>query len=651
MSKLSFEYIIQHYYKIFVTVLIFIVYIVTMAPSVQQIDSGELAAVQCTLGIAHPTGYPLFTMIGYIFHLIPMPFSSILKLNILSAIWSCVSIYFFLLSMQLVFEKIYVNLYLRSSLKKKSMFRKTQSAAVGILDQQHLEILAVSGSGLILAFNKTFWMQSTGVEVYSLHMAIISAAIYLLFRILFKTEKNVAKATENWMIVAMVLALGFSNHMTTVLILPAAAVLFYEKERLNLTSLRIFGTSSLVFIIILIFFYSYLPTRASMNPILNWGDPSNLDNIIRHVSGHQYQVWLFSSVDAAKQNLLKFYEVLKTEFFIPVFIFMVVGLAELLLRSRILFAFVLICFVTTVFYAINYDINDIDSYFLLAYYSLAIISFFGIIVVFKFLRFISLPRKITSAVLVIIILGHGAWNFTKVNQSGLYLFEDYTKTILNSVEDNSIIFSYQWDYFISPSYYFQFVDNYREDVLVIDKELLRRSWYYKQLKNRNRTLFQGFDNDVVNFLALLRPFERGEEYNSEEIEKYYRRIQKNLIAFNIDEHNYYLAPELVDNELRSGELELPKGYNIVPQYLLFKVVKGNKYVPAPLPDFKWRFPKNPNRYTDFIERLTAQMLSNRAIYELQFRKTEMAKIYVRKIVANFPEFELPDQLKKLADSL
>ena len=45
-----------------VTLFIGIIYWTTMAPSVVQIDSGELAAVQCTTGIAHPTGYPLFTL-------------------------------------------------------------------------------------------------------------------------------------------------------------------------------------------------------------------------------------------------------------------------------------------------------------------------------------------------------------------------------------------------------------------------------------------------------------------------------------------------------------------------------------------------------------------------------------------------------------
>ncbi|MCE7857795.1 MAG: DUF2723 domain-containing protein [Ignavibacteria bacterium CHB3] len=68
---------IKKYYVVLTSIFVFIIYLFTLAPSVVQIDSGELAAVQATLGIAHPTGYPLFTMIGYLFSLIPLPFSII----------------------------------------------------------------------------------------------------------------------------------------------------------------------------------------------------------------------------------------------------------------------------------------------------------------------------------------------------------------------------------------------------------------------------------------------------------------------------------------------------------------------------------------------------------------------------------------------
>ena len=67
------EFLVK-YYSLIAGLLVAIVYLFTIAPSVIQIDSGELAAVQTTLGIAHPTGYPLFTIIGYLFLKLPLPF-------------------------------------------------------------------------------------------------------------------------------------------------------------------------------------------------------------------------------------------------------------------------------------------------------------------------------------------------------------------------------------------------------------------------------------------------------------------------------------------------------------------------------------------------------------------------------------------------
>jgi len=46
-----------------------------------------------------------------------------------------------------------------------------------------------------------------------------------------------------------------------------------------------------------------MPIRASQNPVMNWGNPIDFEKIIRHISGKQYQVWLFSSTEAAKKQL------------------------------------------------------------------------------------------------------------------------------------------------------------------------------------------------------------------------------------------------------------------------------------------------------------------------------------------------------------
>ena len=63
----------------------FIVYFMTMAPGLQFIDSGELSTVAALLGIAHPTGYPLFTLIGWLFAHLPVGGTVIFRLNMMAA--------------------------------------------------------------------------------------------------------------------------------------------------------------------------------------------------------------------------------------------------------------------------------------------------------------------------------------------------------------------------------------------------------------------------------------------------------------------------------------------------------------------------------------------------------------------------------------
>ena len=62
-----------------------VLYIGTLARSVTFVDSGELAAVCHTLGIAHPPGYPLYTMLGRLGTL--LPFGTMLtRMHLLSAL-------------------------------------------------------------------------------------------------------------------------------------------------------------------------------------------------------------------------------------------------------------------------------------------------------------------------------------------------------------------------------------------------------------------------------------------------------------------------------------------------------------------------------------------------------------------------------------
>ena len=47
-------------------------YVSTLAPTILPADSGEFQLVSAVLGIAHPPGYPLYTMLGRLFTLLPI---------------------------------------------------------------------------------------------------------------------------------------------------------------------------------------------------------------------------------------------------------------------------------------------------------------------------------------------------------------------------------------------------------------------------------------------------------------------------------------------------------------------------------------------------------------------------------------------------
>lgn len=645
---------LKKYYAVLTGLFVFIVYLTTVAPSVVEIDSGELAAVQCTLGIAHPTGYPLFTILGYLFHLIPMPFSKIYQLNLLTSIWCSLGIGTFVYTSKLVLDNINSFLPLKfiektetvNKRKKGKQNQKIQNTSKYEIPEIKRYLGAVLG-GLILAFSKTFWFQSTSVEVYSLQIFLFTLIfLFLIKAYLYKDDQDKIGFNNPWIIFAVILALGFSNHMTTLFVLPGVAYLYFDKFKFNKKSFYRIGLMLSVFIPVLILLYSYLPIRASQNPILDWGNPNSLTRLLRHVEGDQYHVWLFSSTVAAEKQFNYFISNLPSEFIVSLFICLV-GLIASFIKARKFFIFALITFLFTVLYAINYDIKDIDSYFILAYISLAFFAVFGVVQLLSLLKLKKYPHTVSLCLIIVFISVQIYFNYQNVNQSDVYTFEDYTKGVLNNCSKNSIVFSYEWDYFVSPSYYFQYANHYRQDVTVVDKELLRRSWYYHELNADHPKLLENMMPDVNSFLQALIPFESGGNFNPNLLETYYRKIMTDLVATNVEKRDFYVSPELFEIEMQKGQFALPKGYTLVPELFMFKVVKGNQYVPAPDPKFKIRFPEKRNYYINFIESQVASMLARRAFYELQYDKIDRAKLYVRKIQKDFPDYTLPEGLAEV----
>ncbi len=617
---------------------IFVIYQFTMAPSVVQIDSGELAAVQVTFGIGHPSGYPLFTVLGYLFSLIPLPFTKILALNILTSLYVTAASFFLIRTIKLLIENFVIYKIEKITNKKK---QKIESQSVLFkLDNFSTSLLA-GIIGLIVPFSKTFWFQSTSVEVYSLHLLLLSLNIFFIVKILFQKEIQLI----NWLLIAVLLALGFGNHLTTFLILPGLAYVYFSKEKFSAASFKKIGKMLLLFFPLLAVLYLVMYFRALQNPVINWGNPIDFERFWRHFTGKQYQVWMFSSIDAAKQQLAYFLGNLPSEFAYLNFVIGLIGIYAGFKYAKKASIFITICFIFTTLYSINYNINDIDSYFLLSFISFGFFIVYGILfLIFKFKINISPKANFYFAGLIILPLLQIFIHFSSVDQSKMYMYSDYTKTLLSRVDKNGIVLSYQWDYFISESYYFQKVENFRKDIKIIDKELLRRSWYYNQMERNYPEIIKDMKVEINGFLSALQPFERSENFDSNKLEFFYQAIMTRIITDNYDKHSIYIGPEFLDNEIQKKEFVLPQGYSLIPCGLLYKVTKDTNYVPAPSSNINIRFPQVDDKYSVLMKNIVYIALTNRAMYEITYKNMDKAKKIAANIIKLFPDRGLNQNL-------
>src|SRR5437660_2276792 len=183
-----------------------ILYILTLAPTTQFWDTSEYIAAAYTLGIPHPPGNPLFTLVAHAWGLIPWAAGYAERINLFAAVTSAVSAGCWFL----VAER-----WLRS-----------------IVPAMWPRRLAALAGAIVSATSFTVWNQSVVNEkVYTLSLLSIALILWLIVR---WDDQPAGQAHDHYLLLIIyLLALTATNHMMGVLVGPVVMVLLYPPLKKN----------------------------------------------------------------------------------------------------------------------------------------------------------------------------------------------------------------------------------------------------------------------------------------------------------------------------------------------------------------------------------------------------------------------------------
>ncbi len=631
-----------------VTLVALVVYLLTMNRTFGFIDKGELVAVASTLGIAHPTGYPTIMLLGYLFTKI-LPMREVLALNAMAALLTAAGAGMMTLLLHDLLGRLGTSPTATAApvTARKGRGRADARAAGTTRPEVTREPIAdpwrsiyAGLAALFTAFTATWWDQGNGFEVYSLH-ALMMPLVTLLF-LRYVDEEIVRSASDTvgskgaigftrrgWLF-ALALGLSFTNHMTTILLAPAFLVYYFWRLGLRKESFLRLLYLAPGFIVGLLP-YLWLPIRASMHPRFNWGNPDTMKRFLDHVSGKQYQVWMFSSSETFAEQSAYFFGNLPAELGYLGVIVALAGAARLFMTNRRLGAFALLLFVACVVYAGGYDIMEIGPYYLTAIFAIGIWGAAGIAWAHE--RFGSRAAAPLAAALALLAL---AINYREADESGNRMVEDMTVNVLSSMPSNAVIFSSQWDFWLAGSFYMQGVERMRPDVLVVDPELLRRSWYLDELTHNHPEFMASVAMEVEAFRTEVYKFEHDLPYDPMTIEGAYVGMMDAMIDRQIERR-----PVFVGAEVRP---DLGTRFRRVPYHLTLRLMpQDSGYLPESFPAYRYHpWPGHIDGYTAKVAELYGRSLYARALYEAEFKRDSLALKYLSAAITFDPGYAVRD---------
>jgi hypothetical protein len=216
-------------------------------------DSGELICAARVLGVAHPPGYPLYTLLGHLATLLPLG-SVAVRVNLLSALADAGA----------------------AGLLCLAIHRVTGRAGPGVL------------AGLAFALSPMVWPYAVTAEVFALNNLLVAALLALSVRGLAAPERTLPAA-------ALVFGLGLSNHHT-ILFLGGPLLLGLAWQARAHLDRRLLLLSAAALALGLLP-YLHLVIGGLRHPALAWGETAAPAGFLDHLLRREYGTLQLGSSD------------------------------------------------------------------------------------------------------------------------------------------------------------------------------------------------------------------------------------------------------------------------------------------------------------------------------------------------------------------
>jgi hypothetical protein len=321
----------------------FLLYLDTLAPTILPYDSGTLQTRAYVLGIGHPTGYPTFIMLGHLFTY--LPFGDVAyRVNLSSAAYAAsAALFAYLAGLRLVPD------------------RRTLGG-----------VLSAATGAMAFAVGPTLWSQAVITEVYTLNILFVAATVWAL--LLWRDSGR----ERHLLLAALLAGLAVTAHATSGLLLPSALLFILATRPRTLLRPALLARSVGAGLLGLLP-YLYLPVRASMDPPMNYGDASTLGGLLFILGGGNFRGQMFAFGPTELPERLGLYRDLLTDQFSPFLLLAAaVGLIALVPRDRAALVLLGALGLGSLAYALEYDIPDIEAYFLPSYLVVALLVAAGL---------------------------------------------------------------------------------------------------------------------------------------------------------------------------------------------------------------------------------------------------------------------------------